>query len=171
MEFRVPQYIDVEDKLVGPFTLNQLIYLAGGGGMIFVLYELLPLFISVFFIVPIGWFTWALVFFPKERYGKSFSGLMESGIKYYTHPRLYTWKREAKKPEKGRDFSETRAPSAPNVPLPKISEGNLSNLAWDVSVKTDGTQETGHELKKDDLGTPAPKPPKDTPAPETDTKT
>ena len=33
MQFQVPQFLDVEDKIVGPFTIKQFIYLAGGVGM------------------------------------------------------------------------------------------------------------------------------------------
>jgi hypothetical protein len=29
MQFRVPQFIDIEDKLFGPLTFKQFIYLAG----------------------------------------------------------------------------------------------------------------------------------------------
>ena len=33
MMFSVPQFIDVEDKIIGPLTLKQFIYLAGGAGL------------------------------------------------------------------------------------------------------------------------------------------
>ena len=31
MQFQVPQFIETEDKIVGPFTLRQFIYVAGAG--------------------------------------------------------------------------------------------------------------------------------------------
>ncbi len=33
MQFHVPQYIDIEDKLFGSLTLKQGIYVAGVGGI------------------------------------------------------------------------------------------------------------------------------------------
>ena len=31
MQYKVPQKIDLEDKIIGPLTLKQFIYLLGGG--------------------------------------------------------------------------------------------------------------------------------------------
>ena len=31
MQFQVPQFIETEDKVVGPFTLRQFMYVAGAG--------------------------------------------------------------------------------------------------------------------------------------------
>ncbi|OGN29798.1 MAG: hypothetical protein A3A33_00695 [Candidatus Yanofskybacteria bacterium RIFCSPLOWO2_01_FULL_49_25] len=37
MRFQVPQFIETETKLVGPFTLRQFIYIGSGGLLIFML--------------------------------------------------------------------------------------------------------------------------------------
>ena len=47
MRFQVPQFIEVEDKIFGPLTLKQFIYLAGAGGLVFVLWRVLPLFVAI----------------------------------------------------------------------------------------------------------------------------
>ena len=47
MRFEVPQFIDVEDKIFGPLTFKQFIYLAGGVGLAYVSYKLVP--------APISW--------------------------------------------------------------------------------------------------------------------
>jgi hypothetical protein len=46
MRFQVPQFTDVEDKIVGPLTLKQFVYLAGAGGGCIILYSFLPAFSS-----------------------------------------------------------------------------------------------------------------------------
>jgi len=97
MEFKVPQYIEVEDKVFGPFSFMQFIYLVGGAGLIFTLWKFLPSFIAVLLIVPVAAFTWALVFFPKKKYGKSFTDLVEAAFGFFTKSRLYTWKKVNKK--------------------------------------------------------------------------
>ena len=43
MQFKVPQFLDIEDKIFGPFTFKEFVYLAGGAGLCFVLYRLLGL--------------------------------------------------------------------------------------------------------------------------------
>jgi hypothetical protein len=40
MRFEVPQFIDVEDKIFGPLTFKQFIYLVGGGGTCYLSYKL-----------------------------------------------------------------------------------------------------------------------------------
>ena len=37
MQFQVPQFIEIEDKIIGPFTVKQFIYLVGGAGMDFII--------------------------------------------------------------------------------------------------------------------------------------
>jgi hypothetical protein len=39
-QFVVPQFIDVEDKVIGPITVRQFIILLVGGGIIFIAYKL-----------------------------------------------------------------------------------------------------------------------------------
>ncbi len=52
MQFQVPQYIDVEDRIVGPLTIQQFLYIAGG---------FLIIFTSFFFFVQWLWiFTSAI---------------------------------------------------------------------------------------------------------------
>ena len=42
MDYQVPQFIEVEDKLVGPLTFKQFVYLAGGAGICVILFVFLP---------------------------------------------------------------------------------------------------------------------------------
>lgn len=46
MQFQVPQFLETETKIIGPFTLKQFGWLGGGGALIFLLN----------FILPTGWF-------------------------------------------------------------------------------------------------------------------
>lgn len=39
MAVKIPQNIDKEDKLVGPLTLKQFLYVLGGSGIVFVAYQ------------------------------------------------------------------------------------------------------------------------------------
>ena len=60
MQFQVPQFIEVEDKIVGPLTFKQFIYLAGGGGVIAILYAFLPLFFVILLGIPVAAFALAV---------------------------------------------------------------------------------------------------------------
>ena len=48
MRFQVPQFIEVEDKIFGPMTLKQFIYMAGGAGLSFLIYVLAKSLIVAF---------------------------------------------------------------------------------------------------------------------------
>ena len=47
MRFQVPQFIDIEDKIFGPLTFKQFVYLAGAGGLGFLIFKSLPLLIAL----------------------------------------------------------------------------------------------------------------------------
>ena len=141
MEFSVPQFIDIEDKLFWQFTFVQSVVLVGGAGMIYVIWRLIPDLISIFKI-PISalimLLALALAFFPKDKYGKPFIGLMEAAFQFYfVRPKLYTWKRTLKKRSLKKKADQKK--NLLSVTLPNISESNLKNLSWGLDIN----QETG----------------------------
>jgi hypothetical protein len=50
MHYQVPQFIEIEDKIFGPLTLKQFIYLAGGVGLCLIFFSLLPIYPHAFFV-------------------------------------------------------------------------------------------------------------------------
>jgi len=134
MEYQVPQFIEVENKVVGPLTLRQFIYLAGGGGLCFVCYAFLPLTFAVILSLPIAALTGALVFYKIN--GKSFIEILEAGFNYYRGAKLFLWKRGT--------LTEKTRPTAPVAPpeprekaaAPRLSRGKLSELAWSLDIKS-----------------------------------
>ena len=91
MKFKVPQFIDVEDKLFGPFTFRQFIYMIGGAGICFVAYKLLPLIIAIIVMLPVAGLALALTFYPFN--GKPFINLLEYSFSYFIKSKLYIWQR------------------------------------------------------------------------------
>ncbi len=73
MRYQVPQFIDTELKLIGPFTLRQFLYLATGGSIIFMLNFALSGMYFIAVALPIGVLFAALAFvkidgIPLPRY-------------------------------------------------------------------------------------------------------
>ena len=131
MQFKVPQFIDVEDKLFGPFTFRQFAYLIGGGGMIYVLYRVLPIWISIFLILPIGGLTFLLVFYKINE--KPFIFYLEAGVSYLISSKLYIWKqRLVKKNDKQEEDVEVPT-TISSVPM--LSESKLKDLSWSLDVQ------------------------------------
>lgn len=122
MEYQVPQFIDVEDKIFGPLTLSQFVYLAGGVGLCAGLLLYVPFLLGVLLAIPVGAFTVALAFYKLN--GKPFASILESGIAYYLSRRLYLWKKEPKQ-------EETVAPIERKAVSPKLglTKSKLNALA------------------------------------------
>jgi len=130
MQFKVPQFIDVEDKLFGPFTFRQFVYLAGGAGIIFVIYKVLPLWIGIFLIIPIGILSVLLTFYKVN--GKPFIFYLQAGISYFASGKLYIWKQRLAKP----NTKEKEEPVAPLTTIvPMTTTNKLKDLSWSLDIQ------------------------------------
>jgi hypothetical protein len=92
MRFEVPQFIEVEDKIVGPLTWKQFVYLAGGAGLLIIFYFTFPFFIFAIVGLPLGALAGFLAFHKVNN--RPFSIFLESFINYTTQNKLYLWERE-----------------------------------------------------------------------------
>lgn len=54
MRFQVPQFIETEEKIIGPFTLKQFIFIAIGGALLFFIFFIVPPGIFLFIGIPVG---------------------------------------------------------------------------------------------------------------------
>jgi len=139
MRFQVPQFIDIEDKIIGPFTLKQFVYLAGGAGMAYMAYAFLPGFISLFLVLGIGALALALTFYRVNN--KPFIDFLESAFLYYTKEKLYIWKKEDRKPV----TKEASAPLPNQVYVPKLSDSKLKELSWSLDINENQNPLTGQD--------------------------
>ncbi len=130
MEYQVPQFIEVENKIVGPLTLKQFIYLAGAGGLCIVFFAYLPIVFAVIFSLPVAGLAAALAFYKVN--GKPFVEVLEAGFNYYTGAKLFLWKHQEPKIQKRTPAVET--PRAPRAAV-KLTRGKLSELAWSLDVQ------------------------------------
>jgi hypothetical protein len=131
MQFKVPQFLEIEDKIFGPFTFRQFIYLAGGAGLCFVLYKWLGLLLAALPILIVAGFAGLLTFYRPNN--KPFVNMLEAGFKYFTQGKLYIWKKHGSRL------------TSPPVPLltggggqgpgeVKLSGSKLRDLAWSLDV-------------------------------------
>src|SRR3989344_271456 len=97
MKYQVPQFIEIEDKIIGPLTIKQFTYLVGGGGMAFIFYTFIPIYLAVILIAVVIPLSLALAFYKINN--KPFIDFLESAFVYYTKQNLYIWKKEVKKIE------------------------------------------------------------------------
>ncbi|MEX1123569.1 MAG: PrgI family protein [Patescibacteria group bacterium] len=93
MQFKVPQNIDMEDKIIGPLTLTQFFYLLFGGVIIYILFGKLVLtgysFLFWILAIPLGTFSFAMAFIKIQ--DRPFPSFFFAMIKYITTPRARVW--------------------------------------------------------------------------------
>jgi len=128
MQFKVPQFLDIEDKIFGPFTFSEFVYLAGGGGLCFIIYRAAGLFWGFIPIVLIGGLSAGLVFYRPN--GKPLIEMIEAGVKYLIQDKLYIWKRSVNK-KKTVSVSKTKPEPITN---PRLGGDKLRDLAWSLDV-------------------------------------
>ncbi|TSD03179.1 MAG: Uncharacterized protein Athens071416_240 [Parcubacteria group bacterium Athens0714_16] len=136
MKYQVPQFIDVEDKIFGPLTFKQFVYLAGGAGLSFALYSILPLFVAIIIIAPVAILALALAFYKVNE--KPFIFMLGSALKYFTSSKLYIWKKRdnIKKEAPGSGRNTAGAPTQTGEQyIPKLSDSKLKELAWSLGIK------------------------------------
>lgn len=131
MRFQVPQFIEVESKIFGPLTLKQFIFLAGGGGVIFILYALLPFWLMIILGIPVGILAFALAFYKVNE--QPFIKVMESAFNFLLSAKIYVWK---KTPLEKKVIKKIRKEEAgEEIYVPKLTESKLKDLAWSLNIK------------------------------------
>jgi len=132
MQFQVPQFIEIEDKIFGPLTLKQFLYLAGGAGASIALYIYIPFkIIAVIIIIPIIAFSLALTFYKINN--KPFIDVVQSFFYYSIGDKLYLWKKAEKKPVS--QLTEQIQKTKSLLSVPKMSESKLKDLTWSLDIK------------------------------------
>ncbi|MCA9358591.1 PrgI family protein [Candidatus Kaiserbacteria bacterium] len=136
MRFEVPQFIEIEDKIFGPLTWRQFLYLSGGVGFSVVMFFTVPLIVFVIFGLPLAALAGALSFYPVNN--RPFSYFLEAIVKYLSSQRLYLWRQQsdivhrasapAKPSENGHGLSSTATKT-------RTAKGNITSLARKLELQ------------------------------------
>jgi phosphoribosyl-AMP cyclohydrolase len=135
MQFKVPQFIDIEDKVFGPLTFKQFAYLAGGAGLAYLSFRFLPTFIAIFVGPLFAAFALALAFMKYNE--KPFVDVVESFVRYYSRSRLYLWH---KQPTGNVTTARPKVESMQSMIASTgqgrdtMNESKLKTLSWSVDV-------------------------------------
>lgn len=128
MQFRTPQFIDIEDKIFGPFTFKQFIYMLGGAFMAYLSFKILPFILGV--PLGIGLAVLALLLAFYKVYNRPFITVMQAWIRYQLTSKLYVWHKP--QPKKSGNTPMDRKDTG--QPLPKLSESKLRDISWSLDV-------------------------------------
>ena len=144
MKFQVPQFIEVEDKIFGPLTIKQFIYIAGGAGLSFVIYTYvspISFILAVILIIPVVALAAALALYKVNN--QPFIYVIEAAFKFMLANKLYIWKKQEKKPEHKKEIA-----LAPSVYVPKLSDSKLKDLTWSLDINENLSPGASESMKK-----------------------
>ena len=132
MRFQIPQFIDVEDKIFGPFTLKQFIYVAGGASVAVAAVLLRGIFFGLLVSSPIVILALALAFYKVNN--RPFIYVLESAFKYATKDKLYIWNK--KEPREGKSAQGGAGGGKySSLIVPNLSQSKLKDMNWELDVK------------------------------------
>ncbi len=89
MRYKVPQNIDMPDRILGPLTMLQFVYAVVGGGLAYVSFISLPAPLSTLLAIIIVLFTIAIIFLKINE--RPFLHFVASFVQYLTTPRSRVW--------------------------------------------------------------------------------
>ncbi len=98
MQFQVPQFIETEDKIIGPLTIKQFMYIAIGFGISFASYFFLSLWLFIIVAMIINTITLSLAFAKVN--GMPLPTIAASAIGFFWKPKFYLWKKAQMTPAK-----------------------------------------------------------------------
>lgn len=97
MEFTVPQFIEKEPKIVGPFTFKQFIFIGIAGGSCLLLFFVLPLAVFVIVAVILLGGAFALAFLKVGK--TSLPEFIKNFFYFLFKPKIYLWKKKISPPK------------------------------------------------------------------------
>lgn len=138
MQFQVPQFIDIEDKIVGPLSWKQLLYLGGNTGLAFIFYSIIPITaIGILIAILFLSFGFMLAFYQYNN--RPFIKLVQAAFYFSIHPKLYVWKPRPKEERKMRqiDMSKYRTTRRAGATTSEAmaTTSKLDDASWQINLQ------------------------------------
>lgn len=136
MQFQVPQFIETEDKIIGPLTLRQFAYVGAAAVLSVILYFAVRLWLWVLLSLFLGGIAMGLAF--GKIGGRSLGSIIISALGFYWKPQTYVWQ-----PEHPETKEEAAAEQATPM-LENIVSGMALRRVWQ-NLQT-GTKASGKQI-------------------------
>ena len=147
---KIPQDVTREDRLIGPLTLKQFLYLLGGGLVIFLVYQyhlMGYLFFTEFVIIALVIAALALALAFVNINGLPFMVFIASALRFVLSPKKSVWHKDTSSVQPLRKTKVKKADTTPTA-APK----NTSNLETLARVLDTGGK-INAEIDTDRIGT------------------
>lgn len=132
--FQVPQFIIVEDKIIGGvLTAKQFVYVAAGIILIVIIFFSFAGFLALFLSFLVGASAVALAWGTID--DRPIPTFVVNALFFFLRPRVFVWKRAVKT---AADEAKLVVPQNAGTLIkksPKLSHSRLSELSWTLDTK------------------------------------
>ncbi len=132
MRFEVPQFIEIEDKIIGQFTWKQFVYICGGAGVVVVTYLAGGIFFFILLGLPAAGIAFLLAFYPVNN--RPFSIFLESVISFYKSNKVYYWRKEKENIYSAENHISVPQETQKSIPSLDRSKGGINSLARQLEL-------------------------------------
>lgn len=124
-QYQIPQFIEVEDKIIGPLTLKQFLWLLGGAATLFTVWAFTDIGFFIVLAGPVTVLFAAFAFYKIN--GRSFLFFIITLFLYFFSPKFFLWKRL---PEiKDIKTEKLKKVISKKTPQKKLTESKITRLA------------------------------------------
>ncbi len=123
--FSVPQFIDVEDKIVGPLTWKQLGWMIGMGVVIMLFFKLFDTALFVIATIPVVLLFVAFAFYKPN--GFPMTTFVFYAILFLFRPKVAVWRKSADKSPETKPVDTP--PPVQTKPIKEINNEKLQAFA------------------------------------------
>ncbi|MDP2934561.1 MAG: PrgI family protein [bacterium] len=134
MQFQIPQFTEIEDKVIGPLTIKQFLYLLAGVLVIFILFKTLNFFVFIILAIPVAVISLALAFIRVNQ--QPLASALKNFFRFVKKPDFYIWKKpEPKKTKEEKPLPEIIKKEPINRKEKLIHREKLQEIGWRIEVE------------------------------------
>jgi len=133
LQFKVPQNIDMQDRILGPLTMVQFIYAVIGGGICYAIFSTVPKPFSFVLITPITLFVAALIFLKINE--RPFLDFLISLSAFMTAPKNRVWHHDVASNLSVEVYQSKSTNQNNNIQTKQFSHEQLQEMAKRIDQK------------------------------------
>lgn len=132
MQYQVPQFIDIEDRIIGPLTLRQFLYLAFAAAFLFVFWFLFKFYVWIIIALPITVLAFAFAFIKIN--DRPFVYFFMAAVSYFMKPKLYLFRTVLQTPKPENKIKEKTTETENLKTEEKVTRSKLKELALSLDT-------------------------------------
>lgn len=96
LQYQVPQFVDVEDRVVGPLTVKQFLMFVVNALIVAAFYISFPVYVTVILSIPVTTLFGLLAFYKVN--GRTFIWFLYAIVHYLFTGKMFLWERRGETP-------------------------------------------------------------------------